>query len=208
MNYWSEDKVKSYFKLKGPSEQLLTLLDSGYLGFPKSVLDAGCGYGRNLIPFINRSIQLRAFDPCKEAVEFSIEQFRDENNASILIGELPTHPFEKEIFDLIICDGVLHQLLTNDEYHLSLFKMRQSLAKGGRLYLSVFTDTPQPTLASMISPCIWKTVDGMYMHMKGVDDILLAISTVGLRTIWQKTTSFKLPVGLRGNLSVVLESAT
>jgi SAM-dependent methyltransferase len=80
-----------------------------------SVLDVGCGTGRNLVPFVDQPCSLHAIDADPQAVQATERRLADvppgRLNASVadLRSFVPTRRF-----DLVICHGVLHFLTRRD----------------------------------------------------------------------------------------------
>lgn len=117
---------------------LFDQLLKGRIKPPMSLLDAGCGDGRNLIYFLRRHFDVWAVDSNPQ----SIQQVRI--LASRLAPNLPSEhflsadvaemPFPSEKFDLVISSAVLH--FANDEQHFNgmLDEMWRVLKTGGMLF--------------------------------------------------------------------------
>ena len=83
------------------------------------VLDAGCGYGRNLVHLLREGCEIFALDASAEGVEH-VRQL-----AGILAPQLPAGnfvrgaieamPFASDFADVVICNSVLH--FARDEKH-------------------------------------------------------------------------------------------
>lgn len=117
---------------------LFDQLLKGRIRPPMSLLDAGCGDGRNLIYFLRHDFDVWAVDSNPE----SIQQVR--MLASRLAPNLPSErflcadvaemPLPSEKFDLVISSAVLH--FANDEQHFDrmLDEMWRVLKVGGMLF--------------------------------------------------------------------------
>ncbi|MFY9619705.1 MAG: class I SAM-dependent methyltransferase [Pyrinomonadaceae bacterium] len=117
---------------------LFDQLLKGSIKPPMSLLDAGCGDGRNLIYFLRHNFDVWAVDSNPQ----SIQQVR--LLASKLAPNLPSEnffkaevaemPFPSERFDLVISSAVLH--FANDEQHFNgmLDEMWRVLKAGGMLF--------------------------------------------------------------------------
>lgn len=91
----------------------------GNIAAPMAVLDAGCGYGRNLVHLLREGCDVFALDANPEAVEhvrqlagmlapnLPAENFR--------VGAIEKMPFPDAFADVVLCSAVLH--FARDERH-------------------------------------------------------------------------------------------
>ena len=109
----------------------------------KSILDAGCGEGRNLSYFINNDFQVTGIDTNQEALTYARLVFKGKGhfiNTSIESASLD------HFFDSIICINVLHHSQSEDQYrniwkkltsllhHQGFFFVRTLLSKEGEAF--------------------------------------------------------------------------
>jgi len=73
---------------------------------PKTVLDAGCGTGANMIEIKNYVDKIYGIDISKEAIEICNENKLN----NLFLGNLVNLPFEDNMFDLIYCMDVFGNL--------------------------------------------------------------------------------------------------
>ncbi|MEQ1763660.1 MAG: class I SAM-dependent methyltransferase, partial [Pyrinomonadaceae bacterium] len=102
---------------------------------PLSLLDAGCGGGRNLVYFLRNGFEVFAVDTDPR----SVEQVR--HLAAKLAPELPPQsfrtadvaeiPFADEKFDLVISSAVLHFARDEEHFDQMLNEMWRVLKRGG-----------------------------------------------------------------------------
>ena len=83
------------------------------------VLDAGCGYGRNLVHLLRAGCEVFAVDANPEGVEH-VRALASELAPHLPVGNFRTGPIEKmefasEFADVVICNAVLH--FARDEAH-------------------------------------------------------------------------------------------
>ena len=83
------------------------------------VLDAGCGYGRNLVHLLRAGCEVFAVDANPEGVEH-VRALAAELAPHLPVGNFRTGPIEKmefasEFADVVICNAVLH--FARDEAH-------------------------------------------------------------------------------------------
>jgi len=102
------------------------------------VLDAGCGYGRNLVYLLRAGCEIFALDADAEGVGHVRELARelapglpDEN---FRIGAIEKMPFADGVADVVICNSVLH--FARDEQHFlqMVAELWRVLRPGGMLF--------------------------------------------------------------------------
>ena len=110
----------------------------GNIAAGMTVLDAGCGYGRNLVYLLREGVEVLAVDANAEGVEhvralaaslgaqLPAENFR--------VGLLEAMPFGDAVADVVICNSVLH--FARDEQHFlaMMEEMWRVLRPGGMLF--------------------------------------------------------------------------
>jgi len=110
----------------------------GNLAAGMTVLDAGCGYGRNLVHLLREGCDVYALDANAEGVEhvralaaelapgLGVEHFR--------VGAIEKMPFADEFADAVICSAVLH--FARDEQHFLAMveELWRVLRTGGLLF--------------------------------------------------------------------------
>jgi len=110
----------------------------GNIGAGMRILDAGCGYGRNLVHLLREGCEIFAVDANAQAVahvralaaelnpELPAENFR--------VGELDKLEFADGFADVVICSSVLH--FARDEQHFLAMveELWRVLRPGGMLF--------------------------------------------------------------------------
>lgn len=102
------------------------------------VLDAGCGYGRNLVHLLREGCEIYALDGNADALEHvrklsaSLSTgLRDEN---FQIGLIEQMPFPDELADVVICSSVLHFSRDEKHFRVMLAELWRVLKPGGMLF--------------------------------------------------------------------------
>jgi SAM-dependent methyltransferase len=102
------------------------------------VLDAGCGYGRNLVHLLREGSEIFALDADREGVEhvrqlsaaletgLPAENFR--------VGLIERMPFPDSFVDVVICSSVLHFARDEDHFRAMLSELWRVLRPGGMLF--------------------------------------------------------------------------
>jgi SAM-dependent methyltransferase len=102
------------------------------------VLDAGCGYGRNLVHLLREGCEVFAVDADAAGVDHvrklsaSLQTGLPPENFQV--GRLEQIPFPNEFADVVICNSVLH--FSRDEKHFRtiLNELWRVLKPGGTLF--------------------------------------------------------------------------
>ena len=117
---------------------LLDFILKGKIPEDCSVLDAGCGEGRNTIYFIRNGNEFRGIDSDESKVRLA--EYMGNNistsKAKFEVGDIRHTGFEID-FDLVICSRVLHFSKNEEDFYNSWSKLKSSLKKGGLIYVSM-----------------------------------------------------------------------
>jgi SAM-dependent methyltransferase len=102
------------------------------------VLDAGCGYGRNLVHLLREGCEIFALDADPDAVEhvrllsaslmtrLPVENFQ--------VGSIEAMPFPDGFMDVVICNSVLHFSRDDRHFQKMLAELWRVLRPGGMLF--------------------------------------------------------------------------
>jgi SAM-dependent methyltransferase len=102
------------------------------------VLDAGCGYGRNLVHLLREGCEVFALDADAKGVEhvrqlsaslgtgLPAENFR--------VGVIERMPFPDAFADVVMCSSVLHFARDDDHFRAMLRELWRVLRPGGMLF--------------------------------------------------------------------------
>lgn len=146
------------------------------------ILDAGCGRGRNLFYLMEQGCDVYGVDLNPEAIGilslqaseypgFSPENFR--------VCGIEAIPFEKESFDWVICNAVLHFAENPTHFESMLFSLWNMLKPGGKLFVRLAS---MEGIESLIIPC----GNGRYLLPDGSERYL-----VNLEMLLRYTESLK-----------------
>ena len=109
-----------------------------------TILDAGCGNGRNLYYFIKQDMQVFGIDPSQEAIDEVKEiaaKLSDTVNAdNFQVGYVEDLPFGDERFDLVISSAVLHFARNLEHFEEMLNSMWRVLKPGGYFFCRLASD--------------------------------------------------------------------
>ena len=102
------------------------------------VLDAGCGYGRNLVYLLREGCEVFALDLEREGVEH-VRQLAASLGAGLpaenfQVGAIEQMPFPDGFADVVICSAVLHFARDEEQFRSMLTELWRVLRPGGMLF--------------------------------------------------------------------------
>ncbi|MCX3267382.1 class I SAM-dependent methyltransferase [Pedobacter agri] len=110
----------------------------------RTVLDAGCGTGRNLIYFLNNAYDVHGVDHYPESINQIKSLVKETLNLKAAenfhIASVEDMPFENEKFDLVISSAVLHFAQSLGHFEGMLCEMWRVLKPGGYLFCRLASD--------------------------------------------------------------------
>lgn len=101
------------------------------------ILDAGCGKGRNLRPFIENKFNFVGFDPDEERIALLKETYPEDEHRFIVSTIESFNTSQK--FNFIICNAVLHFAKNEVQFDDQFSKLIVLLDKGGILFIRMTT---------------------------------------------------------------------
>lgn len=148
----------------------------------QTVLDAGCGGGRNLHYFLRNGFKVYGVDADAHAVEAVRQLSADlaplnpaENFKVALVEELP-HP--DSFFDLVICNAVLHFAQNHNHFNAMLRSIWRVLKPGGYLFVRLASTIGIEDLVEPIGDGRYNLPDGSIWYL--VDEEVLLDYTIDL----------------------------
>ncbi len=101
------------------------------------ILDAGCGTGIFCLDLQEVGCKVIAMDLSKVFVEISRRRC-DPSKVKFLIGNILNLPFRMYQFDLILCSGVLGQLIEEEDFRTAIQQLGSIAKPGGRLVITTY----------------------------------------------------------------------
>jgi tellurite methyltransferase len=102
------------------------------------VLDAGCGYGRNLVHLLREGCEVFALDQDAEGVDhvrkLSASLATGLPPDNFRVGPIEQMPFADGIADVVICSSVLHFARDDEHFQSMLAELWRVLRPGGMLF--------------------------------------------------------------------------
>ena len=110
----------------------------GNIAAPMCVLDAGCGYGRNLVHLLREGCEVFAIDADAAAIGHVRQLSASLNTGlppeNLQVGQIEAMPFPDSVADVVICNSVLHFSRDASHFHAQLSELWRVLKPGGMLF--------------------------------------------------------------------------
>jgi SAM-dependent methyltransferase len=102
------------------------------------VLEAGCGYGRNLLHLLREGYEVFAMDLDAAGVDHVRRLSASLNTGlpaeNFQVGSIERMPFPDEFADVVICSAVLHFARDDEQFHAMLAELWRVVRPGGMLF--------------------------------------------------------------------------
>jgi len=138
---------------------LLDQIMKGRYQHNDTILDAGCGYGRNLHWFIKNDMNIYGVDMEINA----INTLKAQNPAKadrFHQSTVETLPFKKDSFDHIISSAVLHFAKDTAHFHQMIEEMTRVLKPNGSLFIRMTSDIGIEHKVTAIGGGVFEIPDG------------------------------------------------
>jgi ubiquinone/menaquinone biosynthesis C-methylase UbiE len=150
-----------------PNEAMLKVLFGNYLkkkpdlSKKMKVLDVGCGFGNNLLPFARPGNELYGVEIDPKICEIGKNILRQKNiQANISYGHNRELNFEDNTFDLLVSINVLHYENSEENMLAALKEHHRVMKDGGALYLSTTGPMHEfSVLSDVVGPHLYKCKD-------------------------------------------------
>ena len=102
------------------------------------VLEAGCGYGRNLVYLLREGCEVFALDLDPDGIDhvrrLSASLMTGLPPQNFQVGPIERMPFADAFADVVICSAVLHFARDDEQFHAMLAELWRVLRPGGMLF--------------------------------------------------------------------------
>ena len=117
-----------------PSSEVLEIAHGSKVA---SVLDAGCGWGRNLVPFVGHADIIHGFDSDEASVIEAKDLLGDGGTSpKVWVADIRDVVINRQ-YDLVLCYGVLH-FLTEADRRAVYLRLRNWVTPGGLAVVGMF----------------------------------------------------------------------
>ena len=151
-----------------------------------SILDAGCGGGRNLVFLLRHGYEVFAVDRSVEAIEH-VRMLAAKLNAALppenfRVAPVEAMPFQDERFDVVISSAVLHFAEDEEHFNAMLEEMWRVLKRGGIFFARLASTIGIESRVRLIRERWYLLPDGSERFL--VDEALLAAAAERLGAKW------------------------
>jgi cyclopropane fatty-acyl-phospholipid synthase-like methyltransferase len=108
-----------------------------------SVLDIGCGEGKNAIFFARKGAKVKAIDMSEAGLNNAIKSWPDNHLVNWLCADIRKTHFANDNYDVVVAYGLLHCLKNSEEIGREISKMQLATKAGGYNILCAFNDRHQ-----------------------------------------------------------------
>jgi tellurite methyltransferase len=105
-----------------------------------TILDAGCGYGRNLHWFLQNDYTVYGVDQDETAIDDLRRKLTPPHSERFQAAQLDDLPFNHKNFEHIICSAVLHFAKDTAHFHRMVAEMLRVLKPKGSLFIRMTSD--------------------------------------------------------------------
>lgn len=110
----------------------------GHISPAMRILDAGCGYGRNLVYLLREGAEIFGVDANSDAIErvrqLSKSLKTELPDQNFQVSALENLPFTSEFVDVVICNSVLHFAKDDAHFQAMAAELWRVLRPGGLLF--------------------------------------------------------------------------
>ncbi|WP_316822583.1 class I SAM-dependent methyltransferase [Pedobacter gandavensis] len=148
-----------------------------------TILDAGCGTGRNLLYFLKEGAEVFGVDQNQEAISqlrSLASQFHHINSEeNFKVSAVENLPFEPESFDLVISSAVLHFAENLEHFKAMLDAMWRVLKPGGYFFCRLASDIGIESLVQFIGNGRYLLPDGSERFLVNQEMLLRFTKNLG-----------------------------
>jgi len=139
---------------------LLDQIIKGRYQAGEKILDAGCGYGRNVDLLIRAGFTIEGIDLDSEKIAYCQETYPAQA-AHFKVGDLEDLPYESESFDHIISSAVLHFSHSTHHFKKLFAEQIRVLKKGGSFFIRMTSSFGMATKnLQLLAPDVYHLPDG------------------------------------------------
>ncbi|MEO8821827.1 MAG: class I SAM-dependent methyltransferase [Ginsengibacter sp.] len=100
-----------------------------------TILDAGCGGGRNLFWFLKNEIDIYGVDNDATAINYIKSNYPNLDRKKFIVAEIDNLPFDINFFDHLISSAVLHFAKSTSHFKNMMKEMTRVLKPNGSLFI-------------------------------------------------------------------------
>jgi ubiquinone/menaquinone biosynthesis C-methylase UbiE len=137
----------------------------------QSILDAGCGGGRNLKWFYQNNFEITGIDADAQRIKEAKERY-PKASENFTVGKLDQLPYGENSFDHIFCCAVLHFAQSEEHFKRMFSKIFKVLKPKGTLLIRVASNIGLDGKKPFVQDGISKEAGGFYITRKLISELL------------------------------------
>ena len=149
----------------------------------QTILDAGCGGGRNLNYFMSNGFNVYGIDADANAIaavqQLSARLAPGNPVNNFVVSGLEDLPYTDNSFDLVICSAVLHFATDDDHFDTMLRSMWRVLKPGGFFFARLASSIGIETLIKSLGNSRYYLPDGSIRYLVNEEALLKYTTELG-----------------------------
>lgn len=150
---------------------LIDQILKGRFNNSKTILDVGCGTGRNLPYFLHGAFEVFGIDSDEKQINELIHN-KQVKRANFKVAQAHNIPFNNVKFDLIICNAVLHFADNKEHFERMLQSMWNRLEQGGILFMRLASNMGIEPLIEPMGNGKYALPDGSIRYLVDQNELL------------------------------------
>jgi tellurite methyltransferase len=142
------------------------------------IVDAGCGYGRNLLYLLRAGFDVFGVDADPSAVA-SVREMAGPLAANFRVASVEEIPFADGFADVVISSAVLHFARDDDQFQAMVWGMWRVLKPGGLLFCRLASSIGIERQIQQIQGRIHRLPDGSHRYLVDEPQLLNAAQELG-----------------------------
>ncbi len=130
----------------------------------ETILDAGCGSGRNLHWFYNNDFKVFGIDKSEEEIIKLKNKYSDQSE-NFSISSVESLAFKDDFFNHIICNAVLHFAKNESQFKAMFSELIRVLKSKGSLFIRVASTFGIEDKLIPVSEGVYKLPDGSTRYL-------------------------------------------
>ena len=154
-------KINSIQSLLGQTDiYLIDQIMKGRYKNNESILDAGCGQGRNMHWFLQNNFNITGIDNNEEAMITLKKNYPGLPAHKLMVSAVEETPFPDNCFDHIISSAVLHFANNMVQFNGMMIEMVRILKPGGTIFIRMASDIGIENIVEHIGEGVYFIPDG------------------------------------------------
>ncbi len=185
--FWNDPKIVEEFSLLPPPPYWEKFFSNFENPASVKVLDVGCGAGRNTVLLLKMGFDVWACDlhesMVRRAREKSKKYLRNKTNKRIVMADMKRLPFKDSVFNVIIANGIYHNVDSLSELRAAVGETARVLKRGGYVCINMFyaKNSKVPFKKLNVDKFTFLTKEGLHMVLLPKSRILGLLRELKIR---------------------------